>query len=380
MLRFHRAGILAIMAGCVGLGHETTEAAYTFTKIDERPVHLQYDPEASINASGLVTFSTQGGAIFIGDGNTVTTIAESSPSTPYNFVRGLSTNAHGVVAFGANLRAGGQGIFTSDGQTTNTIVTTGGQFTGLRGFHPSINDAGVVSFGADLSNGEQGVFTAHNGSLTPIADTSGPLLGFYADLEHGINASGTVAFQARLDAGGEGVFTGNGGGLTTIADSSGPYDLIAFYPEINDAGVTVFGSILDSGVYGLFTSEAGTVTPITDDTGPYSGFLAPAINNLGDTAFYASLDAGGFGVFVGPDPVNDKVIAQGDTLFGSEVTELGFAHHALNDAGQLAFWAALADGRDVIVRADPPALVPEPSSLLLLGLAWVGWTKRRHPQ
>ncbi|HMF11754.1 MAG TPA: PEP-CTERM sorting domain-containing protein [Gemmataceae bacterium] len=48
-----------------------------------------------------------------------------------------------------------------------------------------------------------------------------------------------------------------------------------------------------------------------------------------------------------------------------------FFSEGLNDAGQLAFRATLADGRDVIVRADPVP-VPEPSTLTLVGLAALG--------
>ncbi len=38
--------------------------------------------------------------------------------------------------------------------------------------------------------------------------------------------------------------------------------------------------------------------------------------------FLADLDDGGKGIFTGPDPISDKVIAIGDPLFGSTVTQL----------------------------------------------------------
>jgi hypothetical protein len=51
------------------------------------------------------------------------------------------------------------------------------------------------------------------------------------------------------------------------------------------------------------------------------------------------------------------------------VTAVGFGTQGLNDAGQLAFYFALADGRSGIAVASP---IPEPSSALLL--AAVGGT------
>ena len=65
----------------------------------------------------------------------------------------------------------------------------------------------------------------------------------------------------------------------------------------------------------------------------------------------ASLNTGGFGIFTGPDTITNKVIATGDSLFGSTVTFV--AHPVINDPGQVAFRVSLADGTTSIVRADP---------------------------
>ncbi len=110
----------------------------------------------------------------------------------------------------------------------------------------------------------------------------------------------------------------------------------------------------------------------------------PAINNLGMVAFVATLDTGGRGIFTGADPVADKVIRVGDALDGSTVSILRFFIHGLNDGGQLAFRAGLADGRSGVYRADPVVqqVIPEPTTvtLLVIGLVGVGvaaWRRKK---
>ena len=97
------------------------------------------------------------------------------------------------------------------------------------------------------------------------------------------------------------------------------------------------------------------MTLIADTSGPFSDFLDayfPGINKANQVAFVATLRAGGSGIFTGPDPLADKVIATGDPLLGSTVVRLGF-FRGLNDAGQIAFWATLANGSGGWFRADP---------------------------
>ena len=47
---------------------------------------------------------------------------------------------------------------------------------------------------------------------------------------------------------------------------------------------------------------------------------------------------------------------------------LQFFRDGLNDSGELAFWARLTDGREIVVRATPlvAASVPEPGTLGML--------------
>lgn len=77
-----------------------------------------------------------------------------------------------------------------------------------------------------------------------------------------------------------------------------------------------------------------------------------ALDDLGRVVLLARR-AGVTGIFGGPDPAADKVIATGDELFRSTVTQLAFHRYGLNDRRQIAFAASLADGRRVVVRAEP---------------------------
>src|SRR5262249_23047039 len=105
---------------------------------------------------------------------------------------------------------------------------------------------------------------------------------------------------------------------------------------------------------GIYVGDGGPITTIaTQHT--YSNFGHPSINDSGTVAFWAQPFNAPMGIFTGPDPVTDKVIRAGDLLFGSTVTDdlTNGGQHFLNNHGQLAMPVTLADGRHLIVRADP---------------------------
>jgi len=156
-----------------------------------------------------------------------------------------------------------------------------------------------------------------------------------------------------------------------LIDSSGPFSRFRG-TAINDSNTVAFLADLDAGGSGIFTSSGGAITTVADTSGPFSSFEveSTAINDSGTVAFLANLDAGGAGIFTGLDSVVDQVIATGDLLFGSTVTSLSFSKTGLNNSGQVAFFARLANGTEGIFRANPasepppPQSVPEPASVL----------------
>jgi hypothetical protein len=311
-----------------------------------------------------------------------TLIADTSASSPFSqFFGNASLNNAGVVAFNATLRGGGgNGIFVSNGDGITTIATTRVPPVDFLSI-PSLNNAGMVAYRVGIGQpftGQEGIFTGSGGDITTIANASGPFSPMFFGFPS-LNDAGTVAFNATLRAGGQGIFTSSGGDITTVADTSGAFSSVGS-PSLNDAGVVAFSTTLRAGGQGIFTSSGGDITTVADTSGAFSSVGSPSLNNAGVVAFRAVLDTGDQGLFTGPDPVADRVIGTGDALFGSTVTSLSFFREGLNDAGQVAFRATLADGRQVVARA----VIPEPGTLALLvgaavpGLGWA--VRRRRPR
>lgn len=356
-------------------------AQYTFTRIAEETGSFSHFFFPAINNSGTVVFYTQlhggGYGIYTGSGGPLTTVADTSG--PFRFFgHSPVINDSGTVAFEGWLKTGKRGIFTANGGVLTTAADDSGPF--LFFDNPAINVSGRVAFEAALDAGGSGVFTVSGGTTTTIA-TSSNLYGFTGSA---INTNGTVAFRGTV-AGNHGIYTGSGGALTTVVDSSGPFASIggAEHHDINDDGTVVFMAEWDTGGNGVFTVSNGTTTTIAVDSGPFRLFHTPAINNNGMVVFQGSLDDYGRGIFTGPDPLADKVIRNGDALDGSIVNGVEFTRFGLNDVGQVAFLAWLADGRVGLYRATPThSAVPEPGAFVMLGslLVVIGLAKRRRPR
>jgi hypothetical protein len=224
----------------------------------------------------------------------ISTAVEGTERTP-------SINSSGTVAFATT-----GAVFIGSGGPLTTIANSSGAFSGFI-TSPSINDSGTVAFRAFLDAGGSGVFTGNGGPVTTVANTSGPFSFF--DTAVSINASGTVAFRADLDGGGKGIFLGSGGAVTTIADDSGPFSDFTT-PAINASGAIAFRGATDSGPIGIFTGD----NPSTDKVIAVGDALfgstvttvnfANGLNDDGDIAFFYRLADGRFGIAVAvvPEP------------------------------------------------------------------------------
>ncbi|MBX3411708.1 MAG: hypothetical protein KF708_03230 [Pirellulales bacterium] len=351
---------------------------------------------------------------------TFTSLYETAPDGFTSFSSNPSLNNHGQIAFVASGPGGApRTLYVGTGGPTTTIAALGATFSQLSN-SADINDAGNVLFKAQQTSGVQGAYVGNGGPLMTVIDTDGPIAPPFLN-DFGVpdlNNVGSVVFRGALDAGGSAMFVGNGGppvpvfsgtqngsptinnantvayatssavhlwnsgSTTTLISSGAGISSFAGSPDINDSGaVAIAGGIVSGTLAILRVDPFGAATVVADVNGPYAWFdFSPALNNLGTVVFQADLDGGGKGLFTGSDPVADRVIATGDSLFGSQITDFGFSRRGLNDHNQVAFNYWLADGRSGIAVAS--VLVPEAGTLSIAGwgsiVAGVGLMRWRH--
>ena len=119
--------------------------------------------------------------------------------------------------------------------------------------------------------------------------------------------------------------------------------------------------------------------PIVDDNGVFmlNQSSLPSINDHGLAAFFAVDQTGNEGIYLTSEPGTfERVVQAGNALAGSTVVRLVLSPEGINNFGELAFFAELADGREIIVTATS---VPEPSTsylLLLFGAMAIRYRSR----
>ena len=394
----------SLFASIVGVmllfGGVAESGAYIFTNVADTnmsgpdvPFFDGFSDFPVINNSGTVAFrATADGSAFrlfsapAGGGGPYIRVASDDYSLELPFDPLIDDS--GTVAFYAwekvSFSPTDYSILTApadgNGSFKRIVSTATGDFSSIDG--PALSNSGAIAFVAAPASGGKVLYTigAAGGAFTPVADTTGIFSGFGGI---SINSSGTVAFRGILKAGGSGIFAARTNGSSpavTVAGSGNGFSQFRGQISINDLGKVVFHATTNVGTTGIFSAPAaggGPVTTIADSTGPFSDFIrnssgiygdhvAMALNNRGAVVFFAKLKAGGFGLFTGPDPAANKIIASGDILFDSSVTDLAFFAGSLNDKDQLAFYYRLADGREGIAVATPGDAPPLPSDSALI--------------
>jgi hypothetical protein len=375
------AGLTIVLGAVLSDAQAQTASQYTFTKVADS-VEDGFDPNsfgcAAINTRGDIAFragrlapdgfNTIPGIYRANADGTLTTIAEDQKR--FNFIGfNPSINDLGQVSFAARLDGGKkddtEAILRGDGKKLTTIASTADEFN-FFGFDTSINNSGEVAFTAELDEEfgfDEGLFSGSGTKsgvtthyLTSTSDFDG------RNSRPSINDSRDIAFVESIDFD-SGIFVGREGTFQTIA-APDP-NVFVGVPVLNDGGTAAFErSFFDEAtqefVTEIVTGSGGVLTTVADTRGQFGsfGFRPPSLNNAGEVAFLATLDDGTTGIFVGPDPVEDRVIATGDTLDGETVSGLTFCEEGLNDSGQLAFTAFFEDPetletRVAVFRATP---------------------------
>jgi hypothetical protein len=251
-------------------------------------------------------------------------------------------------------------IYKGDGSGLTLIVQTDDPPFSDLSEYVSINSSGVVAFRGNVITGWTGLYVGSGGPPATLYETSeGEFTSFG---EPSINDSGTVGFVGAKLGLGLGVFAGSGDGAATLADSLGEFSGFGSAASINNAGVGVLDAVHDGGLlHGVYTSVGGRLSTVAEDGGAYDiaiSSVGAAINDDGTVAFRANANFIA-GIFAGPDPVKDKVIQNGDALFGSTVVNFSFNRNCLNDHGDVAFRYDLANGVSGIAIAKAPFVAPE---------------------
>lgn len=187
--------------------------------------------------------------------------------------------------------------------------------------------------------------------------------GGQTEIDPAISHQGTIAYEWRGPTGPLGstdsLYTLHNG-VTTLVTSTQAASLTFFNTiAVNDAGTVVAstGPTLEMGnsmSFGAISTASLSISSIGN----------VAINDANAIAFKALLSSGGPAIYTHTDAGFTKVIAFGDAFDGSTVTGLAMSRDAINDRGEVTFWAKLANGEQGIFVASP-----EPSSLALLTTA-----------
>jgi hypothetical protein len=309
-----------------------------------------YVPSAS--DSGVIAFQAAlakgGSGVFCADGG------ETLELTANCGLREVTSHPDidrdGVTSFYAVSRDGRSAALRLDRGALTTLAATGETFLGIGPAGPTMNNRGSVAFRASTASGGHGVFVAHDTAVAAVAEVEKGWAGF-----HGlpvVDDLGTVVFRADRSDGSEGIYASGQGCCETIAETGGDLESLGRFPCVSAPGIVmVSGRIRGVGDAVLTLADGGLT--IIETPGAFEtirGVLAAA---SGAIVRIATPHRGRLGLFDGPDPVRDAIVAIGDDVLDSSVTDLAANPVSINAAGRLAIWVRLADGREAILGADP---------------------------
>jgi len=308
---------------------------------------------ASVNDEDTVAFQAAlrggGSGVFTGNGGVIAEAAR--PTLLAGVTSHPDLNNSGATSFYGEFPDGAQGVFLLRDGRLQPIASTRDGFAVIGPLGPTMNEAGTVAFRAEQTAGVSGVFAGDGAAVATVADTEGGWSGF-----HGlpvIDGRGTVVFRADREDGVQGIYAGRGGSIETIAETGDVFETLAFFPSANEGGTVAFAATLRAGGAGIFTVDEGRIVQVLDIEGAFESCRGALISSGGAVVFIATPRGGSLGLFTGPDPHADRILALGDPLHGSTLADLAANPVSVNADGHVAVRATLADGRQLILRADP---------------------------
>jgi hypothetical protein len=346
------------------------------------PISTELTSAGSINRDGTVAYvlvhSDGRQQVLKTDMNGATTVVAdtSGPLSSFLFSSTVDStptiNDSGVVAFSAwfDRPATGpslQGICVGDGGTLRTVVDSSGVLS--LALAPRMNAAGQVLYlGFPKAGGSQCVVDT-GGTTRVVAQNSGS----HDDVGEGcIDDRGRVLYVAYSGYGIGNTLCLNDGGLVTEIARTGAVFKEFRGSAISDYQAAFVGTLAD-GSEAIYSYRNGALVDVLNTSQGFVGFNDVAVNNTGGMIFTGGTGTIG-GIYTSAD-LSKPVVGIGDPFLGSTIASIEL-FPSLNDAGQFAFYAQLADYRTVLVRAD---VVPEPASLgvvLLLLMATCRFRRR----
>lgn len=338
----------------------------------------------SINASGVVGFGAKYASagnrkcVFIGNGSTITLMAQPS-TTPNNqqerYASSPVISDNGSLGFILLTGSTGYGTYNI---STSTVGAPINEFTyniGPGSYYgygrPDITSGGRVAFTWINQNGHGLLYLTNGGGPPDVLleakfDNSSYIDNILDPIT--VNDNGGVAFAGDYDVETTtktAIFRLANGNLTPIAGDFNGFTQVYFIPQvdkrsgpsINNAGMVAFRASTATVTKGIFTGNGSTVTPIAAPTGEFIKVELPAINNSGDVAFYGETSTSS-AIYLYSNGTTTRIVGTGDSLDGSTVQAVAFCNLAFNDAGQIAFGAALASGVQGFYRATPGTQAP----------------------
>jgi hypothetical protein len=387
--------LLAAFFFCLLLLPQTVRGAnwYAFHQVADYGSLPNFDPNwnspapninllqtPSINAAGQVVFTAAGGdaqhefkqVVFRGGvGSGLDEIVNTTQSTLSYIGPECTINDLGDVAFWGETSQSSNGADTTvvryRESTQNFTTIASGAWTGnsqnatfknVKG--ASINNAGAVAFAATPFNdtGLHHIVAGTGGSNWTYVDVDIPTnqnTGYRYPL---MRVESPTLDVLRYKAVYPFATYVKGGSLNPVTIALSPSSQFEWVPQFgsirNTGGVSFVADPVGPTQWGVYVGAGGAPMLHADTNGEFEYFGQTAASSAG-VAFYAKKDLGGWGVYTGPSSIQDKVLAEGESILGhpTTVSSIDLYPTAMNDKGQIAMRVLFEDSTQKIIRADP---------------------------